>query len=100
MNIPIENIRYIDLPELSETFADSFQLILFDGQSARVEFCVTRMDEPKPPNPPTARKYPVCRLVLTPEAVFQLFGQLQQIINAMQKQGLIKKIEPEQGSTH
>ncbi|MGO9379944.1 MAG: hypothetical protein ACLPN1_03850 [Dissulfurispiraceae bacterium] len=100
MNIPAENISYVDLPELSETFADSIQLILFDGQSARIEFCVTRMDEPKPPKPPTARKYPVCRLVLTPEAALQLFNQLQTIVTGMQKQGLIKRIEPEKGTIH
>lgn len=100
MNIPQENIQYVDLPSVLETFADSFQSIVFDGQSARIEFCVTRMGEIAPPKPPKAKRYPVCRLVLTPESALQLFNQLQGIISAMQQQGLIKKVEPESGSVH
>lgn len=100
MKIPEKNIRYVDLPELSETFADSTRLILFDGQSARIEFCITRMDEPKPPKEPTAKRYPVCRLVLTPEAALNLSNNLQNIINAMQKNGIVKRIEAEKGTPH
>ena len=59
-------VRFEDRPEVSETFADSSRAVAFDGQTMRIEFCTIRMDEPKPPNPPTGRQYPVCRLVLTP----------------------------------
>ncbi len=100
MNIPKENIRYIDLPELSETFADSFHSLIFDGQTARIEFCVTRMDDLKPPEKPTARQYPSCRLVLDREGMLTLYNQLHQIVTALKQDGTIKTVEPEKGTMH
>jgi hypothetical protein len=93
MNLPADKIQYVDLPNLSETFADALGSMTFDGQTARMELCVTRMNEPKPPNPPTARRYPVCRLVLTPEALLELYGHLHQLVDTLEKQGAIHKIE-------
>ncbi|HTZ17324.1 MAG TPA: hypothetical protein VMB78_02675 [Dissulfurispiraceae bacterium] len=100
MNIPTDQIRYVDLPEVSETFVDSFGSVLFDGQTARIELRVTRMDEPIPPKAPTATKYPACRLVLTPNALLELSSNLQNIINALIKQGVLKPIQPEAGTVH
>jgi hypothetical protein len=39
--------RYVDRPELVETFADSITGMFFDGQSLRIEFAVSRVDEIK-----------------------------------------------------
>jgi len=93
MKLPDDKIQYIDLPDVSETFVDSFGNMTFDGQIARIELCVTRLNEIHPPNPPTARKYPICRLALTPEAFLKLYNQLHQLVNALQQQGVIQKIE-------
>jgi len=93
-------IRYVDLPGVSEIFVDSFGSILFDGQTARIELRVTRMDEPLPPNQPTATKYPACRLVLTPNALLELSSNLQNIINALIKQGVLKPVQPEAATIH
>jgi hypothetical protein len=93
MKLPEDQIRYVDLPEVSETFADSIGLVTFDGQTARIEFCVTRMDTPKPPNKPTARRYPINRLVLTPESFLNLSNQLQGIVTALEKNGVVQKIQ-------
>lgn len=81
----------VDLPHVSETFADSITKIGFDGQAWRLEFCVTRMDEPKPPIMP-GKRYPACRLVLTINAGLELFNKLKGIIDIMEKQGAIKNI--------
>jgi hypothetical protein len=51
-------IRQVDRPELSETFADAITGLFFDGQSLRIEFSVTRMDEIKQNAPVTGRRYP------------------------------------------
>jgi len=83
--------RFVDRPELSETFADSFQSITFDGQTLRIEFCTTRLDKPKLSEPPTGRKYPVCRLVLTPTAAIALFNKLQQVMSALEQSGAVQK---------
>jgi hypothetical protein len=81
MKLPENQIRYIDLPEISETFVDSFGAMTFDGQTARIELCVQRMDMPtgipKPDHKPTVRKYTACRLVLTPDALIDLSNNLQ-----------------------
>jgi len=45
-----------------ETFADSVTGLMFDDQTLRIEFGVTRFDDVKPNAPITARRYPACRL--------------------------------------
>lgn len=92
MEAPKPQISYVDLPNVSETFADSVEKILVDGQSWRLEFCVTRMDEPKPPII-TGKKYPACRLVLTLNAGLDLANKIKGLVEAMEKQGLIKTIQ-------
>jgi hypothetical protein len=37
-------LRYQDIPDLPETFADSIGQWIFDGQNLRIEFTVTRLD--------------------------------------------------------
>ena len=86
--------RYVDRPEVSETFADSIHGLSFDRQTMRIEFCTTRMDPPEPPKAPTARQYPICRLVLTPQAGIELYNQLQQIIQALEQAGTVKRSAP------
>ena len=67
MNLPPELVRYVDVESVSETFVDSVGLNSCDGHIARIELCVTRLDQfdPKsPPSKPSAKKYPACRLVM------------------------------------
>jgi hypothetical protein len=84
-------IRFIDRPEVTETFADSIHGLSFDGQTMRIEFCTVRMDPPKSQETRTGRQYPACRMVLTPNAAIDLFGRLQQIIQALEKSGAIQR---------
>lgn len=91
---PAPQTRFVDRPEVCETFADSIRAISFDGQTLRMEFCVSRMDEPKSPKPPTSRQYPTCRLVLTPKAGLDLFNQLQRFISTLERTGVIKRKTP------
>jgi hypothetical protein len=51
-------IRYIDRPDVEETFADAVSALVFDGQSLRIEFAVTRLDEIEHNSPMTGRRYP------------------------------------------
>jgi hypothetical protein len=83
-------IRYIDRPDIAETFADSVSGLVFDGQSLRVEFAVTRLDEVKPNSPITGRRYPACRLVLPPAAAVDLINRMQQIGAALTQAGVTK----------
>jgi hypothetical protein len=83
-------LRFIDRPECQETFADSVIGLIFDGQTLRIEFAVTRMDEVKPNTPLTGRRYPVCRLVLPPVAAVDLINKMQQTAQALTQAGFLK----------
>jgi hypothetical protein len=87
------SIRYVDRPECAETFADSINSVFFDGQTMRIEFGITRMDDMKKDQPLTGRRYPACRLVLAPAAAIELINKMQQTAAALQQAGLVKQAE-------
>jgi hypothetical protein len=82
------DIRYIDRPEITETFADSIAGVVFDGQTLRIEFAVTRLNELKPPI--TGHRYPACRVVLPPSAAVDLINRMQRIAAALTQAGVAK----------
>jgi hypothetical protein len=83
-------VRYVDRPECAETFADSINHVYFDGQSLRIEFGITRLDEMKPNTPVTGRRYPAQRMVLTPQAAVELINRMQQVGAALAQAGVVK----------
>jgi hypothetical protein len=84
------NVRYVDRADMVETFADSVTGLIFDGQTLRIEFGVTRFDDVKPNAPITGRRYPACRLVLPPVAAVDLINRMQQIAAALTQAGVVK----------
>ena len=86
--------RHVDLPELGETFANSIHAMVWDGQTLRIEFCVTRYPETPNAAGGEAKRYPACRLVLTPAAVTDLFNRVQQTIGALTKAGVVSQQPP------
>ena len=92
MKLPENQVQYIDRLDVPETFVNSLGNWFFSDGIANIELCVTRIDKPKPPNPPTGKKYPACRLVLTPQAVVDLFQNLNTLMGIMKKEGLIEQI--------
>ncbi|HXX51899.1 MAG TPA: hypothetical protein VEI98_11530 [Xanthobacteraceae bacterium] len=93
---PSASIRYLDRADMVETFADSITGLMFDGQTLRIEFGVTRFDDVKPNAPITGRRYPACRLVLPPAAAVDLINRMQQIAAALTQAGVVK---PRTGAT-
>lgn len=85
--------RYVDRPDCAETFADSINAVFFDGQTMRIEFGITRMDEVKQNTPLTGRRYPAVRLVLPPAAAVDLINRMQQTANALTQAGLVKPMQ-------
>jgi hypothetical protein len=88
------SIRYVDQPECGETFADSINNVFFDGQTMRIEFGITRMDEMKQGQQLSGRRYPACRLVLPVSAAIDLINKMQQTANALQQAGVVKSAAP------
>jgi hypothetical protein len=91
--------RYVDQPDTAETFADSITGLFFDGQTLRIEFAVTRVDEVKPNTPINGRRYPVCRLVLPPTAAVDLINRMQQVGAALTQAGMAKQTGPAPAAT-
>jgi hypothetical protein len=87
-------IAYFDRPDLMETFADSVIGTIFDGQTLRIEFGVTRFEDVKPNTPIAGRRYPACRLALPPAAAVDLINRMQQIATALTQAGLLKTTPP------
>jgi len=83
-------IRYIDRPEIDEVFADAVTGLLYDGQTLRMEFAVTRFDEIKPNGPISGRRYPTCRVALSPAAAIELINRMQQVATALTQSGVAK----------
>jgi hypothetical protein len=84
-------LRYIDRPEMAETFSDSVSRLVFDGQVLRIEFATTRLDEVKPNTPITGRRYPACRIVLSPSGAIDLINRIQQIAAALRKAAPVRQ---------
>ncbi len=91
------NFNYVDRPECLETFADSITGLSFDGQTLRLEFSVSRLDETKPSQPMNGRRYPVTRLVLPPSAAVDLMQKMQQVTQALIQAGYLKA-QPRDGA--
>jgi hypothetical protein len=83
-------VQYFDRADIKETFADSVTALIFDGQTLRIEFGITRLDEVKAGTPITGRRYPACRLALSPAAAVDLINRVQQIAVALSQAGVVK----------
>lgn len=85
-------IQYVDVPAVAEIFADSVHTMAFDGQTFRVEFCVTRLDDPRKAGTQiTGKRLTACRVVLSPGAALELSTKLGRMLGAMAKQAAATK---------
>ncbi len=78
-------------PTWSRPSPTSITGLIFDGQTLRIEFGVTRFDDVKPNTAITGRRYPACRLVLPPAAAVDLINRMQQIAAALTQAGVVKQ---------
>jgi hypothetical protein len=86
-------VRYVETADLRETFADSLHTMVWDGQTLRIEFCVTRY--PEAASEAEAKRYPACRLVLTAPVATDLFNRLNQTMAALTQAGVVSQRKPE-----
>lgn len=96
---PMAAAVYTDRNDVSEVFADGVSKTLFDGHNLRIEFYVVRFDEPKPPAPPTGKKLPTARIILSLRGAAELLNSVQQMQPALlQPSTGIKQVTPVPGS--
>jgi alpha-beta hydrolase superfamily lysophospholipase len=75
--------------------------MLWDGNTLRIEFCVTRYSPPGSAADTPPERHPACRLVLTAHAATELFNRLQQTMSALTKAGVIvPRMAAESGAGH
>ena len=91
--------RYVDNVQPVETFADSIHAMLWESNTLRIEFCVTRFVEAGSSAERQPEQHPVCRLVLTAPVAADLFNRLQQTMNVLAKAGIVSTHKPEQAAT-
>jgi hypothetical protein len=95
-----EESPYIDLPQLSEVFADRVRSVHWDGHCFRIEFAVVRRLVKKEAKPPSVAPelhdgiYPCARVVLTPFATVNLKDALLQILAALENQRVLNLAAP------
>ncbi len=83
-------IDHVDRIDVNETYTDSIQSVVFDGQSLRINFGVTRLDDVRPGQPQTGKRYTACRLVLSPGAALDLINRMQQTSTALAQAGILR----------
>jgi hypothetical protein len=91
---PGTKITFVDRPNLTETFADSLETFTFSDGLLRFDMCCIRLETPANPgtqNPPSAKKYPVARLVIPLDTAVTLFNQLNLVFGALEQSGTIKR---------
>ncbi len=82
--------KIVDLPAVSETFADSVMGCWFDGHTWRIDLGVMRLNQPMT-EPATSTQYPSCRVVLSLPAGFALLDRLTDLLRQLEANGTIKR---------
>lgn len=87
------HLRYVNRPEVNETFADAVGKVFFDGTIAHIEFLVSRWDEARPPAPASGQAVTACRLVLSPKGLIDLIDRMDQLRGALEADGVLRRAD-------
>ncbi len=73
------NFQYVDRPDLTVAYADSVSLYTTEDGVVQLEFLTSRY--------PPGRHYPVARLAMPMVTVVELYNQLRQLMDILEKKG-------------
>lgn len=90
-NTPAALLPYRDIPTTQEIFADSMELLSFNGQCAHLTLTVTRLEESAPGEEKKGGRYTAARLAMTPELLTTLYNKMSQMVHALEEQGIVKR---------
>lgn len=88
---PQLDLKYVDRPEVAETFVQSIEKMNVGEGLVTIELCVHRIKSIVPPNPPKGEKVTAARLVMALSEFTEMFNKLAGLVNAMEAQGLVKR---------
>ena len=83
------HLPYKDNPAVQEVFADSLELLSFNGQFAHLTLTVNRLEETLAGEDQKGTRTTAARLVMSPNLVMTLYDKLSQLVGAMEQQGLV-----------
>jgi hypothetical protein len=85
-------LECIDRPDVSETFVDSLESVMYDGNSFRMEFAVHRFSPPNASGRASKKKVTAVRLVIPLAGAIGLTSQLSALMEALEQQGAIAEM--------
>jgi hypothetical protein len=88
---PQFDLEYVNRPDVPETFADSLENVIVDGQTLRMEFLVHRLDEPKPGKRMSGKKLTALRVVMPAKSLVDVYNKLNNIVAMMEQQGVVQR---------
>jgi hypothetical protein len=83
--------RYVDRPEISETFVDSLLRIDVNAGVLRCEFVVNRYGQPKGHKLEPAWSFTACRLALPVSALVDLVDKLETLLKVLEQRGVVQR---------
>lgn len=93
-----KSIRYMDLPELRESFVDQTRTIQFDGSTLKFEFVTARVYRLSDIETEYAF-VPAARLVMPINTAIDLHQRLADVLQQMESAGVIQRLAPAPGTT-
>lgn len=90
------HLPYKDNPAIQEVFADSLELLSFNGQFAHLTLTVNRLEETSQDEEQKGSRLTAARLVMSPNLVTTLYNKLSLLVGAMEQQGLIVRGDKDQ----
>ena len=86
--------KYVDRPDLSETFADHLEQTYFGDGVVKITMSAARWPEPKSGVPIMGERVTALRLAIPAKAAIALYNSLAQFIGVLEKQGLVTQQAP------
>ena len=83
--------KYVNRPEISETFADHLESTHFGDGLVRLTLSSTRWPQAKQNEPIMGERATTMRLVLPAKTAVDLVNSLNQLMGALLKEGMIKQ---------
>lgn len=87
-----EEVKYIERPDVRETFVDSLESVMYDGSSLRMEFVVHRFGPPQSNRSANKTKMTAVRLVIPLRGAIGLTSQLNALMGILEQQGAIGEV--------
>ncbi len=87
-----EELKYVERLDVGETFVDSLQSVMYDGNALRMEFVVHRFSGPMANGKTGKLKVTAVRLVIPLGGAINLTTQLNAMMGALEQQGAIGEV--------